>query len=1230
MTTRPRLWLWSIAALISAGCQDESLPPVKDFPTDVMNGGGSAQVSEAGAVGAGAPAPDAGGPVDLPKSCRPVLGQPGPARAAIMGGEVASAAPSENAATVTVEKLYDGFIDSCAKCHGLPNVPMGKLLVTSLATFKTEVGEQSLELLKSPDVKVAMPKDGKVLSERGPNDGPVVFARRLEAWLKAGKADTFVDPTELPGAPGMEPAPTRDGPPFALSKQLGGSLTNIGNCIPSKGLLALEVEPMDKLDSMFAQMTAISELPAKLSQTDLFTLDSQQLAQQGVISFAPGYTLWADDAHKMRYVRVPRGQSIKFSIATQSFDIPDNTRFYKTFLKEVKDKDGNVGFRKMETRIIVARKSEEIPGSALPTIHALYGSYQWSEDESEATLVTEGYRDGEPFADQILEYVTDEAVNEQVVAKQKEDRYAPTPFEAGSMRHYAIPGADRCVQCHLGQPSFVLGFLPLQIMRRPVGEGGVIEPAEPDELNQLERFVDYGLITGLTREDIKKKIIPLEKSQGARSPRNNHELVAQGYMLGNCAHCHNPDGYTTRSAPLLKEAVNFMPSPDGGGIFQFPLDRVSPRIRRALPETPDIELTSGQKIDAQPPITVDIPYITPSLFEFGSGKLSPYIWSDIAQSQGYFDAAKPPTQAPWRSLIYRNVQTGFTYSDGTAIFPHMPLNTAGYDCRAPTVMAEWMLSIPSIDFEFRASVGSLAVDNRVQPYTEVKVGHLNYDLALQQAEARLATYHADPVYTDCNNKADIIDLNAASTNPDRWLFSVLTPASTEWRFRIPERPHYVKTDVRAPTGEWSPRNGTWNEVLVTGDVSSFKPDEQDGQTQLVSLLKEFKLDDEMKKFATEQVPYGLWTKKAQCNFDGIPTAGSFGPDPRWSWLKAAPDAPVFVESPGGAIFGQICVNCHGASFDAQGRQATTVSDLSGGRVTVANFRVGLFGPLASPGDARKRIFSSALSATSPDTVDDWSARYMAWMALGGTRASIPDAVLSVVGDTPVLGEPVRRLGAATPNMLEVGKVVCSALLPSADRVFTNRSEYTKMNGDWDIWRRVCGFRNLAPIRKIAVPARQVNEVDALKNPQVTLYRREPALYPSDTRFYDAYDGVTKGGMGPDVIDPQCIVPDLRKDDDPKFEEHLQEWNAAYQAASSSAKLRPRCPPGLDETVLGPDLLPAPGKPLFTPEEQQKWALRGAINAGFSVFAYLDKATREKTVRLPDYDQCERLVMSTEP
>ena len=51
--------------------------------------------------------------------------------------------------------------------------------------------------------------------------------------------------------------------------------------------------------------------------------------------------------------------------------------------------------------------------------------------------------------------------------------------------------------------------------------------------------------------------------------------------------------------------------------------------------------------------------------------------------------------APWRSLIYRNVDTPFPYFDDYVPFPHMPMNTPGFDCRAPRIMGDWMVGLPA-------------------------------------------------------------------------------------------------------------------------------------------------------------------------------------------------------------------------------------------------------------------------------------------------------------------------------------------------------------------------------------------------------------------------------------------------------------------------------------------------------------------------------------------------------
>lgn len=1238
MPTQRGLWLWSVVALITTGCQDEPVDlKVRDF-SPTMNADAPSPDAAVGRPpdGATTESPPATGPVE---KCRPAMGQAGPARTQLMQEGAGPSAPEVSVNTMTVEQLYEGFDKLCSACHGNPAAKMGNLLVRGLDDFKLSVGQDSLDRIKTTDRALAMPKDNKLLSERAaanPKDGVVVLALRLEAWLKANKASTFPDPTSSPSTPTDNAPVFTNGQPYALSKSLGSSLTNMGSCIPAREVVSSDVEPMNKLDAKFASILKFQDLPTKLSETDLFTLDSQLLAQQGVISFAPGYTLWADDAHKMRYVRVPRGESIKFVIATQSFDIPDNTRFYKTFLKEVKDKSGNVGYRKMETRLIIARKSVEKPGSDLPEIKAVYATYQWNADETEATLLAEPYKDGTDFADRIIEYVKDEAIDEALTAKM--DRYAD-PFAEGAKRHYALPGADRCVQCHLGQPSFVLGFLPLQIRRRPVGEGGVVEPAEPDELNQLERFIDYGLVTGITKAEIARKILPLEKSQGERNPRNEHELAAQGYMLGNCAHCHNPNGYTSRTAPLLKTVLNFLPSPDGGGIFQFPLDRVSPRIKRSLPQVdnPKLDVKSAEKDTAQA-VVVEMPYITPSRYDVGSGPLSPYDWRSTVPS--YVDPTNtrvytPPTLAPWRSLIFRNVHSGFTYSDNTTIFPHMPQSTAGHDCRAPKLLGEWMLSIPSIDYEFEKDTVRLERDNRPQPYVEVPVGHPRYAEALKAAQQRVVDFANDPAVTECSNAADIIDANAASLDPVLWDASVLTPTSSEWPRRIPERAHWVSLDNRvALSTTWEPRNQSWKQSLVDGmvpppaDPTPENVAKQEEQALLLPILQRSRWDAELKRFALEEVPFGFWQKKPECKLEGVKKASSYAPDPRWTWLDRVKDReqPVYSQAPGAAIFGMICINCHGASFEANGRQANVVVEITGGRVTVANFRDGLFGPRTSPGAGRQSVFTTP----GVDSPDDWAARYLAWMALGGTLKPIPPAVLQVVGDTPVLGKTISRGAAASANMLEVAKVVCAAVLPTAAQAGYATKKYSREIGDYDLWRRVCAFRNQVPVREISVDSDTILKVsierDAVHE-EVRLYRRDSPAYLPGTQFWDLYDGTMKTGVGQGVVEPECLAPKVNGSLGPA--ESQRAFDAAYEAA------RARNTPGLRPVCPGSSLVQQPGAPLpektpLTVEEQNSWALQGAVNAGFAVFSYVDAVTRNQVPVQLAYDQCEQLKANGQP
>ena len=304
---------------------------------------------------------------------------------------------------------------------------------------------------------------------------------------------------------------------------------------------------------------------------------------------------------------MPRATSVNFDKETQTFDIPDNTRFYKTFLRKVVDRTGAPTWRKMETRVILARADDVDPATGANRQNALFGTYIWNEDETTATFATQPYRDQDPkaWADIVRTYITDELLYQDIldtttgsvdgaVAKAIKD-HPDEPAYRDLLQHYAIPGKLRCVQCHMGSPTqdFVLGFIPLQVKRRATGTGGTYDATGADELTQLQRLIDVGVITGISSPD---DIKPLEESQGARKPRKtasaeseemtaDGELKAQAYMLGNCAHCHNPRGFPSITKPELTNMLNFLPNEKDGGIFEFPFERYSP-IRARVQQRP--------------------------------------------------------------------------------------------------------------------------------------------------------------------------------------------------------------------------------------------------------------------------------------------------------------------------------------------------------------------------------------------------------------------------------------------------------------------------------------------------------------------------------------------------------------------------------------------------------------------------------------------------------------------
>jgi mono/diheme cytochrome c family protein len=1195
--------------------------------------------------------------------------------------------------TILASDLFQTFNEVCSPCHTAASDPPGQggFQIAKPGDFASKMTQQVLDHVThavcpspvdSTNPYEAMPPCSSQAGSAYPSyaarptgDAIKAFATVVQAWLDAGAPAVFTESTTSASAApdgGADAAPATS---YALSPANGNAMTNLGNCVPSPALMGVQETKAAALDTLFAAAHAeksgtpeqIIGLPANLSDTDLFTLDSSVLAQYGVIAYAPGYPLWSDNAGKLRYVRVPRGQSIHFNKTTQQFEIPPNTRFYKTFMKQIIDTDGSYRYRKIETRLIVSRPDTNNPDGTAMAQTALYGSYKWDpNDESKATLITTQLHDGLPFGDTILLYNTNEPLAADILNGQPTDP-ANALLLSNAARHYAIPSSQRCVQCHMGSPSqsFVLGFTPLQINRMPTGTHGVIEETGPDELTQLQRLIDAGVITGV---DSPADLLPLEQSQGTRTPRNREELLAQGYLLGNCSHCHNPRGYPTVQNPILSNVLDFLPAAGPlGGIFQFPLERTSPRIERGV---------SG---------STPIPYITPSLVDLprsdpgtGGPEADPFVQ---APDPAWID------YAPWRSIIYRNVDSPFAYADDNALFPHMPMNTPGYDPRAKQILGDWMVSIPAarkhpelVEYAYQTglkaqqNIGSPVVDTSPQPYAEVLPGDPGYAAALTAAQQRLAIFHtgvnpAVPLngsgtpysrYADPGRTEDILD---PQVEGDPVCHPVPTANVPQYHNPLPEHPHWVTTDLTQAPGMWQPRGSLWPSVLVRRDPPSsssctFGPSQAaayDDQLKAIDLLQTAALD-QVSDFVLKPQPFGLWQQQPGCTFPAAtaPPVSSFVGTARPHWMDVvnpAADAPVYMQAPGASVFKMICINCHGPNADSNGRLAQNLATMTGGNALVADFKHGLFGPPGATADTNNRhaVFNPlALSADLDAPVpmpwlqaddgttlgdDDRAARYMAWMGLGGTSVNIPVPVLQIVAITKVLDQQ-RTLDPSqlSANMLSQAKALCLSLLgppgfgtspPYLDprpghayldaKVTLLNPTLIPENGDAELWLSLCSLHNPPPVRVVTFAGTidDTLDVSPINNTshdfQITSGSLiAPSAYPPDAPVGDA-TGAVLPSLTPDNPWPWCVGDTLPG-----------KTATAAQEKFLDASNIPRCP---QKSI---DALNAciQSDTCYGNDDVNRWAVRGAINAGMAVFTYVRSI--ENSSPPPDYNQCSLL------
>jgi hypothetical protein len=684
-------------------------------------------------------------------------------------------------------------------------------------------------------------------------------------------------------------------------------------------------------------------------------------------------------------------------------------------------------------------------------------------------------------------------------------------------------------------------------------------------------------------------------------------------------------------------------------VFEFSLERYSPRAKAGKAQQ------------------VRFPYITPAFGDHQLGEGSTEVIKTFEDtdvlSDPILDAdAQPPDyrigasksvfecMGPWRSLIWRNVYTPFTYTEDSTIFIHMPRNVAGFDCRAPTIFANWMLSIPSI----AKSLDQL----EEQPMKEVDDRSLSprdYRQALADAQKRIAAYARSVTGAQCPTDDDIVDPNVVlspiqpnSTRKERpapaddqyFSSSRVNPEYTGFSFmrdNVPDHAHWVPVDTTDTPGKWVPRRSNWESVIVTRGV------EVDAKLDaVVDHLQSVHVTPEFEAFAAEPLPMGLWASDCATKPEASssPTVRELSADdplesPLHRWLVGAVTRPpsavdiegrVHFQSRGEAVFRQICQNCHGAKADSKSPLAATILELTGGQTRVANFVDGIFGPSSAPLAFARDEFLVDQGATW----EDWQLRYMLFMGLGGTQAELPPVAISLVATSPFYGRPVTAPGVASANMLEAATGLCFRVLGSErvledlPRLITGGGAslpFASGTGHYELWESLCSKDNAPVVRVFELQVPPVSNA-------AKLYRAKSDaggwIFPVD-RHVGTHSGSVELGISGSNLLPWCFR--LR---DPSQLDLARAWTSER---GLDPAMTPICPEELFATALGAEvhLLAldstssaidydiALGNQTFV----ERWTRQGAINAGKAAYHYLRGMLSGESAPSVPFDFCRQ-------
>ena len=235
-----------------------------------------------------------------------------------------------------------------------------------------------------------------------------------------------------------------------------------------------------------------------------------QIPSDGVVLYTLNSPLFSDYASKLRFVKLPVGQSVSYN-PDSVLQFPVGTAIVKTFYYPIDERNPKKGRRLMETRVLLHEAKGWV---ALP--------YIWNKEQTDAILEVAGGSDQVSWIDG---------------AGKKQS------FE------YQVPNMNQCKGCHERSGEMT----PIGPSARQLNDG-----------HQLQNWSTTGLLKGLPKDHI-PALVNYSDASASLDDR------VKAYLDINCAHCHNPTGPARSSGLYLtwdskdRTAYGFFKAPVAAG-----------------------------------------------------------------------------------------------------------------------------------------------------------------------------------------------------------------------------------------------------------------------------------------------------------------------------------------------------------------------------------------------------------------------------------------------------------------------------------------------------------------------------------------------------------------------------------------------------------------------------------------------------------------------------------------